>query len=87
LLAFGGFAVHAGVGGARQHAVLGSEPAFALPAHKWRNLLIDTGSAKHAGIAEFNQHGSFGMTGVMARDANFTQSMRCTSAGAMYGVI
>jgi hypothetical protein len=44
------------VGGTGQHAVFGSQPAFALTAHEGWHFLIDTGGAKYAGIAEFNQY-------------------------------
>ena len=52
LLAARGLAVVAGVGGARQHAVLGGDPAFALAAQEAGHLVVDAGGAQHAGVAE-----------------------------------
>ena len=41
LLALGRLAVAAGVGGARQHAIFGGDPALALAAQERRHLLLD----------------------------------------------
>ena len=64
-----GFAVRAGVGGARQHAVFGGDPAFALAAQERRHAFLDAGGAQHAGVAEADQHRAFGVAGVAALDA------------------
>ena len=50
LLAARRLAVAAGVGGARQHAVFGRDPALAAAALVRRHLLLDRGGAQHAGV-------------------------------------
>jgi hypothetical protein len=49
LLAARGLAVAAGVGGARQHAVFGRDPAFAAAALVAGHLFFHRGGAQHAG--------------------------------------
>ena len=61
LLALGGFARGARVRGARQHAVLGGDPALALAAQERRHAFLDAGGAQHARIAELDQHRAFGV--------------------------
>jgi hypothetical protein len=63
LLAPGRLALHALVGGARQHAVLRRDPAAALALEEGRHPLLDTGGAEHAGVAELGQDRALGMTG------------------------
>jgi hypothetical protein len=48
LLALGGLARGARVGGARQHAVFGGDPALALAAQEAGHRLLDAGGAQHA---------------------------------------
>ena len=85
LLALGGFAIAAGVGGARQHAVLGGEPALALALEEARHLLFETGGAQHLGVAEFDQHRAFGMPRVATRDADVAQLVGAAAARAGTG--
>ena len=59
-----GLAAHARVGRARQHAVLGGDPAFALAAQEAGHAVLDAGGAQHAGVAEADQHRAFGVAGV-----------------------
>ncbi|MPM86989.1 hypothetical protein SDC9_134082 [bioreactor metagenome] len=73
LLALGGFAVGAGVGGARQHAVFGGQPAFAAAALVRRHAFFDRCGAQHLSVAELDQHRAFGVHGVVARDAHRAQ--------------
>ena len=68
LLALGRLARAAGVGGARQHAVLGGQPALALAAQEVRHTVLDAGGAQHAGVAEADQHRAFGVSGEAALD-------------------
>ncbi len=63
LLALGRLAVAAGVGGARQHAIFGGDPALALAAQEGRDLVLDRGGAQHARVAEADQAAAFGMAG------------------------
>src|SRR5690606_4078725 len=69
LLAARGLAIGTGVGGARQHAVLGRYPALALAAQEGRHLVVDAGGAQHAGVAEADEDGAFGMAGEAALGA------------------
>src|SRR5690606_2417628 len=73
LPAAGGLAPAAAVGGARQHAVFGRDPALALAAQERRRLVLDAGGAQHAGVAERDQYRAFGMPGIAALDRNRTQ--------------
>ncbi len=63
LLALGRLAVAARVGGARQHAIFGGDPALALAAQERRHLVLDRGGDQHARVAEADQAGAFGMAG------------------------
>ena len=62
LLAARGLAGAAGVGGARQHAVLGGDPALALAAQESGHALLDTRRAQHPRLAELDQHRAFGVS-------------------------
>jgi len=55
LLALGGLAPAAGVGGPRQHAVLGGDPALALAAQEAGDALFQAGGHQHLGVAEADQ--------------------------------
>jgi hypothetical protein len=82
LLAAGGFAVAAGVCGARQHAVLGRDPAFAAAALVRRHLLFDRGGAQHAGLPELDQHRALGMDGVTPGETHRAQGIRGAAAAS-----
>src|SRR5690606_31671595 len=82
LLAARGLAVGTGVGGAWQHAVLGRYPALALAAQEGRHLVVDAGGAQHAGIAEADEDGAFGMAGEAALDAHGAQLVGGAATGA-----
>src|SRR5207244_5803394 len=69
-------AIHAGIGGTRQHAVFRRHPAFALALQKGRDLLLDRGRAEHLGIAELDEHRPFRVPEVVASDANRTEVAR-----------
>ncbi|MNZ75518.1 hypothetical protein D3C78_939960 [compost metagenome] len=70
LLAGGGFALHALMGGARQHAVFGGDPALAAVAQPWRRLFFQAGGDEHMRVAEFYQTGTFGMFREIALEGN-----------------
>ena len=76
LLAFGGFAVAAGVSGARQHAVFRSHPTLAATALVRRHALFHRGGAQDFGAAKSDQHRAFGMRGVGAGDGDRAQCVR-----------
>src|SRR5690606_25343594 len=82
LLAARGLAVAAGVGGARQHAVLGGDPAFALAAQERGHPVFHAGGAEHPGLAETDQYRAFGVAGKATLDAHFTQLVGRAAAGA-----
>jgi len=69
LLAPRGLAVRTRVGGARQHAVLGGDPALPPALEKRRHFVEHAGIAQNMGIAHLDQYGPFGM----ARIAGFEQ--------------
>ena len=64
------------VGGARQHAVLGGDPALALAAQERRHALLDAGGAQHLRVAELDQHRALGVLGDAAREAHRPQFAR-----------
>ena len=70
LLAAGGLAVAAAVGGAGQHAVFGSDPTFTTAAFVRRHFFFDRRGAQHLGVAELNQHRALSVHGVVAGDAH-----------------
>ena len=63
LLALGGFAVGAFMGRARQHAVLGGDPAEACVAQKGRHFFIEARGAQHMRLAELHEARTFGIFG------------------------
>jgi len=63
LLALGRLTIAAGVRGARQHAILGGHPAFALAAHEGRHAILYAGRHQHAGIAKADKARTFGVLG------------------------
>ena len=70
---FGRLAAHPRVRRARQHAVLGGDPALALAAQEPGHAFFDGGRDEHPRVAEFDQHGTFRVPGKPARDADRTQ--------------
>ena len=60
-------AARALMGGARQHAVLGRDPAAPLAAQPARHAGLQAGRAQHVGVAEAHQAGPFRVP----RDAAF----------------
>ena len=81
LFALGGFARTARVRGARQHAVLGGDPALALAAQKSGHAFFDGGGAQHARVAELDQHRTFGMLRETTGEAHGAQLIGCAAAG------
>src|SRR5690606_15057987 len=79
-------AVHTGAGGARQHAVLGRQPALTLATKKTGYAALNAGSANHFGIAELNQYRAFGVLGVMTGEADVAQLISLTAAGALHNL-
>ena len=70
LLAGGSLALHAFMGGARQHAIFGGDPALAAVAQPRRRLLFKTGGNEHMRVAEFHETGTFGMFREIALEGN-----------------
>jgi hypothetical protein len=71
-----------GGGSARQHAVFGGYPALIFAAQPWRQAVFDAGGAEYAGVTEGNQHGAFGMAGVVALDRDVAQLIMGTATRA-----
>src|SRR5690606_34378818 len=86
LLALGSLACAAGVGGARQHAVFGGDPALALAAQEAGYVFFNAGGAQHAGGAEFDQHRAFGVAGEAAGEADGAELVGLALAGSHAGV-
>jgi hypothetical protein len=82
LLATGGLAVAPGVGGARQHAVLGRHPALAAATLVRRHLLFHRGRAQHLGVAEAHQHRALGMAGEATLERDRAQGIVCAAIAA-----
>ncbi len=61
LLALGGLAPAAGMGGAGQHAVFGRHPALAAAFQERRNAVLHRGRDQHLGVAGGDQAGAFGV--------------------------
>ena len=80
LLAFGGLARRAAVRGARQHAVLGGDPALTAAAQEARHAVLDARGAQHARVAERHQHRAFRVAGVAALEADGTERICGTAA-------
>ena len=71
------------IGGARQHAVLGGEPALALALQERRHLVLDAGGADHLGVAAFDQHRAFGVACIGAGDVELPQLIGARPLGRM----
>src|SRR5690606_7066151 len=56
-----------------KHAVFGGQPALALALQEAGHGFLDAGGAQHAGFAELDEHGAFGMAGEMTCDAHRTE--------------
>ena len=82
LLALGRLTRHAGVRGARQHAVFGSHPTLALAAQEGRYAFFDAGSAQHTCVAKLDEYRAFGVAGEVAGDAHVAQLIGSTAAGS-----
>ena len=63
-----GLALDAVLGGARQHRVLGGDPAPALAAQPRRHTRLDRRGAEHVRAAELDQHGARRELGEVARE-------------------
>ncbi|MNP32614.1 hypothetical protein D3C76_1258080 [compost metagenome] len=70
MLATAGFALVTFAGSARQHAVLGRQPALALALEEPRHAVFDADGADDLGITELDQYGSLGVFGVVAGNAD-----------------
>ena len=57
-------------GGAREHRVLGGDPAAALPPQPSGNAFLDRRGAQHARAAELHQHRAGGELGEVAREGD-----------------
>ncbi len=86
LLALGRLAVAAGVGGAREHAIFGGDPALALAAQERRELVLDRGGDQHARVAEADQAGAFGMAGEAGLEAKLAHLVGGASGRAHTGM-
>jgi hypothetical protein len=53
---------------ARQHPVLRGDPALTLALQERRNLRLEGGRAKHAGVAKLHQHAAFRMAREVRRE-------------------
>src|SRR3569623_80945 len=81
LLALRGLALGALAGGARQHAVFGGDPAAAVAFDPARHAVFDAGGAQHPSVAEFDEHRSFGVFGVVTGKFDDTKIAGLSAAG------
>ena len=79
LLALGGFARAAGVGGTGQHAVFGRHPTLARAFLVGWHPVFDRSGAQHTGVAKFNEYRAFGVFGELAGDAHGAQGIGQTA--------
>jgi len=86
LLALGSLALAAGVGGARQHAILGGDPALTLAAQERRDLFVDRRGDEHAGVAKADEAASLGMLGKAGFEAEQTHLVG-GAAGWAHGLV
>ena len=70
LLAARRFPVTARMGGTRQHAIFGRDPALALAAQEGRDLAFNACGAQHLGQAHANNAGAFRMAGDAGLDGD-----------------
>jgi hypothetical protein len=82
LLAGGGLAAHAVMGGAGQHAIFRRDPALARALQEGRGLFLEAGGDQHMGVAELGQAGAFGMAGKAGLKADGAHLVGGAPAGA-----
>ena len=87
LLAGGGFAPHAVMGGAGQHAIFRGDPAFAGTFQEGWGFFFQAGSAQNMGIAELHQAGAFGMKGKPGGQADGPQGIGTAGWSGAWGII
>ena len=87
LLAASSLAVTAGVGGTRQHAVLGRDPALAAATLVRRHFFFDRRGAQHPGVAKTHQHRTLGMAGIAARYRHRAQRVGAAPIVAQTGTL
>src|SRR5206468_995765 len=87
LLALGGLAVAARVGGPWQHAIFGGDPALALAAKEGRDLVLDACGAQHAGVAEADEARAFGMASEAGLETKLTHLIGGASGRAHWGIL
>src|SRR5690606_29448708 len=68
---------------ARQHCVLGGEPAFALALLPPGHAVLDGHGAEHARVAEAHEAGAFGVGRGVALERDGTQRIERASAGTL----
>ena len=83
LAAAAGIALGAGVGRARQHRVLGGEPAPALAGEERRHAVLDARGAQHPGVAELDQRRALGVLLVVRDDLERTELVGRLPSGRM----
>src|SRR5262249_5736990 len=70
------------VGRARQHGVLGGEPAAALAGEERRDAVLDAGRAHHPGVAELDQRRTLGVLLVVRNDLERAELVGASAIGA-----
>src|SRR5204862_4678846 len=80
LLAGGGLAARALMGGARQHAVLGRDPAASLSLEPGRQAVLQRCRHQHMGVAELHETRPFGVLHDGAVERNGAQLIRLSAA-------
>lgn len=84
LLASAGFSLVTVTRRTRQHAVFGSQPTLTLPFQEARHAILNAGGADHFGVTELHQYRTFGVLGVVARDADGTQLIGGAATGSLH---
>ena len=76
-----------GVGGARQHRVLGGHPALTFTFEPARHTLGEGCGAQHAGVAELDERGALSVAGPTAGDGDGAQLVEGAAvfAGSSHG--
>ena len=75
------------VGGARQHGVLGGDPALAAVDEPARHLFLDAGRHQHAGVAHLDQRRALGELHRPGGDADGAELVLGPFVDAPYGVV
>ncbi len=78
-----GLARGASVRGAREHAVLGSDPAGAGATEEARHARLDAGGAEDAGVANGDQRGALGVTQHTGLDRDWTKCVGTPTKSAL----